>query len=101
MAEFVTIQHPSLPEAEPARVTKRAFELIHEPKGWEVVAGDAPAETTAPTSSPTLVQQIAAATKSAAEKAADKAPAEPATEPAADKAAKTTPAPGKKTGADS
>lgn len=58
MAEqFVTISHPSLPEAEPARVTRKAFDKIHQPKGWEVV-GDAPATTDSNVQSLSLQQQL-------------------------------------------
>lgn len=84
MAEFVTIKHPSLPGESTARVTKKAFELIHQPKGWEVVTeGDAPATTTN-TASLSLTEQI---------RRAKEAPAEGSTEETAEAPAASANAP--------
>jgi hypothetical protein len=64
VAEFVTIRHPDLPDAQPARVTRQAFELVHQPKGWEVV-GDAPATAPEPARSLSITEQIERAQASA------------------------------------
>lgn len=74
MTEFVTIKHPSLPEATPGRVTKRAFERLFSPKGWEVI-GDAPATTTINVPSLSITEQRAAASESPVAEAPTEEPA--------------------------
>lgn len=86
MAGFVTITHPDLPDAPPARVTETAFKLIHEPKGWKV-DGDAPA-TDAPTNTKSLsISEQVKAAKQANAATETETPETPPKSPAAKRTA--------------
>jgi len=41
MEKWMKIEHPDLPDNDPALVTDEAFELLHVKKGWVVCGDDA------------------------------------------------------------